>query len=198
MQPLLDVPPLLMTHHRHRQVVETGQAGNDGGIVGVVAVAVQFVEIREQPIYVVQGVGPQGVAGYLRDLPGAEGGEDGAGQILAALLQASDFVLDVQLLVAAHMAQFLDLGLQLRHRLLEIEEIHCLVLLLHHGTGSPKRARKRVFFPILPHFCRTCRSERGSRRGGARPCSIRGAIPGRPKPHCRHPSRPASPQATRR
>jgi hypothetical protein len=73
--------------------------------------------------------------GELRNLPRAEVGENGFGQISALGLQAVDFLVDVDLGVGVHVAQFLDLRLQVGDRLFEIEKIQV------HGLG-PRRTRK--------------------------------------------------------
>ncbi len=78
------------------------------GIVGEHAVAVQFLEIGEQRADVIQRVGPLRVTRHLRDLPGGELGVDLLGQRLAFLLQALDFLGNVDRRIVLHEAQFLD------------------------------------------------------------------------------------------
>ena len=58
----------------------------------------------------------------LRDLPGAQLGEDAAGQRLTLGTQPCDFVGDVDLRVVADETQLLDLRLELGDGLFEIEE----------------------------------------------------------------------------
>src|SRR6266850_5873017 len=68
-QPLLRVASLLMADDRHRTSVEFSQAGNNGFVVGVAAVSVQFNKVREKQIDKVQRVRPLLVPRDLRALP---------------------------------------------------------------------------------------------------------------------------------
>ena len=53
-QLLLRVAALLLADHHHRLAFEEGHARNDGGIVGKGAIAVQFHEVGEQPLDVIE------------------------------------------------------------------------------------------------------------------------------------------------
>jgi hypothetical protein len=91
-------------------------------VVGVVAVAVQFLEIGEHLVHVVQRVGALRVARDLRHLPGRQAGVDVLGELLALLAEAFDLVGDVDRRLVLHVAQLVDLGFQLGDGLLEVEE----------------------------------------------------------------------------
>jgi len=112
-----------MADDHHRPAVEAGEATDDGGVVGIGAVAVQFLEVGADALHIVQRVGPLRMARELGDLPGAELGEDRLGQRAALLLQPADLLADVDLGVVAEVAQLLDLGLELGDGLFEIQEI---------------------------------------------------------------------------
>src|SRR5713101_2334221 len=68
-QPLLRVAPLLMADDRHRTPVEFSQPRNNGFVVGVAAVPVQFNKVREKQIDKVQRVRSLLVPRDLRALP---------------------------------------------------------------------------------------------------------------------------------
>ncbi|KAG1171022.1 hypothetical protein G6F35_017134 [Rhizopus arrhizus] len=84
-----------MADHHAGGAVEAREAADDGLVVGVHAVAVQFMEVGEHFAHVVQRVGALGVAGDKGRLPRRELGVDFLGQGLALLLQTSDLVGDV-------------------------------------------------------------------------------------------------------
>ena len=70
MQLLLRVAAFLLADDHHRLAVEEGHARDDGGIVGEGAVAVNFLEIREQTLDVVEAVRTLWMAGKLHPFPG--------------------------------------------------------------------------------------------------------------------------------
>ncbi|CUJ22821.1 Uncharacterised protein [Achromobacter sp. 2789STDY5608633] len=119
---LLGVAALLVADHHAGRAVEARQAAHDGLVVGVHAVAVQFVEVGEDFAHVVQRVGTLGVAGDQRRLPRRELGVDFLGQRLALLLQTSDLVGDVHRRIGLHIAQLLDLVLKLGERLFKFQK----------------------------------------------------------------------------
>ena len=96
--------------------------GDDPAIVGVLPVAVQLAEIAEEAVDVVERVGTLRMARDHRDLPCRQLAVDFLGELLALLLQTRDLVRDVDGRILVHVAQLVDLGLQLGDRLLEIEE----------------------------------------------------------------------------
>ena len=120
---VLDVPALLVSYQRHRFALEPGNAGHNRGVVGKITVAVQLDKIGKYPAHVVQGIGPEGMPGYLGDLPGVECRKNCLGQVLAAFLQAGDLIVDIKFPAVTDMAQLLDLRLEFGYGLLEIKEI---------------------------------------------------------------------------
>jgi hypothetical protein len=66
----LGVAPLLVANDHHRLAVEARQPADDGMVVGKGAIAVQFLEIGEDVLDVVERVGPLRMARHLGDLPG--------------------------------------------------------------------------------------------------------------------------------
>jgi hypothetical protein len=111
-----------MTYHHYRLIGEAGEATDDGGVVGKVAIAVQFLEVAEDIVDVVQRVRTLGVACHLRNLPRMQLAVDLLGERVALLLQPADLLGDVQRRVVLHVAQLLDLRLQLGDGLLELEK----------------------------------------------------------------------------
>ena len=87
------------------------------------AVAVQLDGIGEDLVHVVERVRPLRMARDLRDLPRRQLGVDVLGELLALLAEPVDLFGDVDGRLGLHVAQLFDLGLELRDRLLEIEEV---------------------------------------------------------------------------
>ena len=119
---LLGVAPLLVADHHAGRAVEARQPADDRSVVREGAVAVQLLEMREEPLHVVERERALRMARDLRHLPGSQLAVDVLGERLAALGEALDLVRDVDRRVVLHEAQFLDAGLELRDRLLELEE----------------------------------------------------------------------------
>ena len=69
-------------------------------------VAVQFAEVGEGSVNVVEGVGALRVARQLCDLPVVEAGEDAFGEGAGFALQALNFVAEINFGLAAELAQF--------------------------------------------------------------------------------------------
>jgi hypothetical protein len=93
----------------------------------------QLLELAEQGLDVVQGIGPLRMARHLGNLPGLELAVDLLGEGGALLAQALDFLGDVECRVVLHFRQLLDLRLQLGDGLLEIEKGD-----FHDGSVSGK------------------------------------------------------------
>ena len=71
---LLGVAAFLFGDDHDGCALEGGHAANDGLIVTEEAIAVEFLEVEEEALYVIGGVGAFGVAGKLDALPGGVGG----------------------------------------------------------------------------------------------------------------------------
>ena len=95
-----------MANDHHRAAVQPRQSADDGMVVAVVAVAVQFAVVGEGFFDVVQGVGALRVPRQLGNLPVVEAGEDAFGQGFGLVLQAGDFVAEIDFGLAAELAQF--------------------------------------------------------------------------------------------
>src|SRR5262249_1526595 len=68
---LLCVAALLFTDDHNGPAFEEGRAGDDGWIVAVEAIAVNFAEVGEDALDVVESVGALRMAGQLNSRPGA-------------------------------------------------------------------------------------------------------------------------------
>jgi hypothetical protein len=75
-------------HHRH--VVEEPEARDDGLVVGEAAIAVNFRELREELLDVVERRRPAGMTGDLDALPGLQMRVDLAANLLGARFEAPD------------------------------------------------------------------------------------------------------------
>ena len=104
----LRVTALLMTENDDGLVFEASEAADERVIVGVHAIAVQLLEIREALVDVVERVGPLRVTGELRDLPGRQVRKDAPRERLALVLEARDLLADVELGVLADELQSID------------------------------------------------------------------------------------------
>jgi hypothetical protein len=122
---------------------EPGEATDDRGIVREPAVAVQLLEPGKEIVDVVERVRPLRVTRDERDLPRGQLAVDVAGQCLALLLQARDFLGDVDRRIVLHEAQLLDLRFQLGDRLLEFEKcrFHDAAMIPEHRCASPSAYR---------------------------------------------------------
>ena len=142
---LVDITPLLVADHHDRAVVEACHPADDGGIIGETAIAMKLVEIAEDVLQVVQGVGTLGMPRELRDLPRAEVLEDRLGELAALLLEALDLVTEADLAVVADQPELLDLGLELGDGLFEVEivGVHWR-LALWCSAGRHKRHDRHV------------------------------------------------------
>src|SRR3546814_16246454 len=79
----------------HAAAVDAAEAADDGGAVGIGAVAGQLLEFVADHAEVVVGVRPRGVARQLRDLPRREVAEDPRGAQAQLVLQRVQFGVDV-------------------------------------------------------------------------------------------------------
>ena len=118
----LGIAALLVADHHAGRTVESRQAADDRLIVAVAAVAVQLVEVGEDPRDVIERVRSLRMTCNLRDLPGGKLAIDFLGQLLAFLVETVDLVRDVDRGVFVHIAKLVDLGLQIGDGLLEIEK----------------------------------------------------------------------------
>ena len=85
-------------------------------------VAVQFDEMGEDLVDVVQRVRALGVPRDLGDLPGRQVAVNVFGQLLALLGQLVDFGRDVYGRLGLHIPQLFNLVFEFGNRLLEVEE----------------------------------------------------------------------------
>src|SRR3546814_11482602 len=79
----------------HAAAVDAAQAADDGGVVGIGAVAGQFLELVADHPDVLVGVRPRGVARQLRDLPRGEVAKDLRGAQATLVLQRVQLGVDV-------------------------------------------------------------------------------------------------------
>ena len=101
---------------------EAAEAADDRVVVAELAVAGQGHEVGDQGADIVEAMGPLGMAGDLRLLPRRELGIEVLERLRRLGLQAGDLLADCGRAVAGlQRAQFLELGLELGHRLFEIE-----------------------------------------------------------------------------
>ena len=134
------VTPLLLTDHHHRHAFKACQAADNGMVIGIVTVAMQFLEIGEQPDDVIHAVGTLRMARKLRDLPRRQAGKNGFGQFAAFCLELVDLFADVDVGIIADIVQLVDLRLQLGDRLLEFEKVE-----IHGGSAGTQIALKVTF-----------------------------------------------------
>jgi orotidine-5'-phosphate decarboxylase len=81
-----------MADHHARLAVEARQAANDGMVVRVTAVTMQFLEVGENQVDVVQGIGPLRMPRDQGALPRRELGVDLFGQALVFGIETGNFL----------------------------------------------------------------------------------------------------------
>ena len=116
---------------------KTRHAGQNGLVVRIRLITVQFMELAEQVRQIVASVGTLRMAGQLCDLPGRQVREDVLNQCPPPTLQALDLGVEIQVALRPHMAEFADLCVQFGNRLFEVEKIRV------HG-GEKLRINRRV------------------------------------------------------
>ena len=108
---LLGVAALLLADEHDAAPADRGKAAGHRVVIADVAVAVQFQELVEAELRVVEHVGPLGVAGDLDALPGGEQGVDFLLQPLEFLFQLRDldreFFGRLDVVLAAQLVEFL-------------------------------------------------------------------------------------------
>ena len=87
---LLDVPSFLMPHHRHGHSLIRGEAPHDGRVVSKLPISMDFHQVSEEHLDVIQCVRALGVTGYLGLLPGGEAGVNLASEVLEFLPETLD------------------------------------------------------------------------------------------------------------
>ena len=104
-------------------VAEAGKAADHGAVIGVLAVAVQFLEIGKGLVDVIQRIGTAGVAGELDALPGGEIVKNLAPGLLDFLFNHLElfFHADAEGMFFRVLPEVIQLGLQFEDGLFKIE-----------------------------------------------------------------------------
>ena len=102
--------------------MEAGEPGDDRGVVAEAAVAVELAEPGEEPLDVVERVGPVRVPRELDLLPGRELGEELAREARGLLLEPAELRLE-RAIGAGELAQLAHAGHQLDDGLLEGQDV---------------------------------------------------------------------------
>ncbi len=128
---------LLVADHHDRAAAEPRQPADDGGVLGVGAVASQGREFFEQPFDAVDGMRPLGVARHLNLVPGGELGVGLAQQAVRLGLQLTDFLGDADVAVGLEVPKFLDLAFELGDGFFEIKILgHWFALVARQKSAS--------------------------------------------------------------
>ena len=117
---------------------ETAETADDRGVIAELAVSGQRYEVGDQRADIVEAMGTLGVAGDLRLLPGRELRVEILESVCRLGLEAGDLLADRRRAVAGlERAQLLQLGLELGHRLFEVEvAAHHIALARPHRLWS--------------------------------------------------------------
>ena len=122
LEPALGGRALLLADDADALAAEAAEAADDRLVVAELAVAGERHEVGDQRADIVEAVRPLGMAGDLGLLPGRELGIEVLERLRGLGLEAGDLLADRGRAVAGlERAQFLDLGLELGHRLFKIE-----------------------------------------------------------------------------
>ena len=114
---------------------EAGEAADDGLIVGVKAIAVEFGKIGKGGGEIIEGVGAAGMAGELDALPWGEVRKDGLAGFLELGLHLGDLGLQADGRV---LFEFIELALQFEDRLFEIQIMFHSVSRLRRTPNATK------------------------------------------------------------
>ena len=172
---LLGVAPLLMADHGHRALLVAGEPGHERGIVAEAPVPVQLRELGEEGGHVVERVGPVGMAGDERLLPGREARVDGAAPLGQLLPQPAGLLLLGR--VAGEGGQLVDALLEGQERRLEIIRHSPDSTMASRSCGRGSASRGRAAPP--PPGAGPRPGARGSRRSAPPPPR---RSPGAPSP----------------
>jgi hypothetical protein len=118
---LLGVAAALVADDHDGLAFETGPPAHDGRIVAEGAVAVGFNEVGEGEPQVVGGEGPFVAAGDLDALEGRQVFVDLGAELGQLLFEGGDLLGDLELLIARHLFELVDLFLELGDRSLELQ-----------------------------------------------------------------------------
>jgi hypothetical protein len=163
---LLGRPALLVTDDRDRLAVEPREARHDRGVVRERAVPVQLEHVVEDPLDVVEHVGPVRMATELDLLPDVEVLVDVAREIDRALLEPGELVVEA-LLANAVEPELADAILELDDGFLEVQVGHAPRWYLHGPERASAEARATRRRSARRRPCRT-RRRRPRSRGGSR------------------------------
>ncbi|OPZ63735.1 MAG: hypothetical protein BWY83_03344 [bacterium ADurb.Bin478] len=131
----LGLARFLMADHHHRLLLQTADAGDDGRVITEETVAVQFNEIGDHRLDVIQRVRPVGVTGQLHPLPARQFRIDLGAQAHDLRFELFNLFCGNSVLRLALVAQFGDAGFKLPDGLFKVQ--HKLV----HITSSKCAAR---------------------------------------------------------
>ena len=112
---------------------EAAEAADDRRVLAMLAIAGERHEIGDQRGDVIEAMRPLRMPRHLRLLPGRQSGIEFLERLRRLALDAADFLAD-RVAVAVQRAQFVDLGLELGHRLFEVE-------IAAHRLGEPAPKR---------------------------------------------------------
>ena len=115
------VVALLLAEHDDAAPAEPADAADDGGVLAEGAVAGQRHVVGDQPVDIALGVRPLGMARHLHPLPRRQLGIGRAQLLLHLVLQAHDFLGDVDIARVRQVPELGNLAFELRDRLLEVE-----------------------------------------------------------------------------
>ncbi len=121
----LCLAPFLRPDDHHLVVIQPRESADHGPIIGKKPVAVQFGEVAERHLQIVQRVGAFGMPGQLHPLPGGQIGKNLAPRFLDLFFDLPGFLLqtDAEGVGFGVFPQLLQLALQFHNRLLEIKVV---------------------------------------------------------------------------
>ena len=113
----------MLTDDHDRTAIDTRRATDNGQVIRIHPVTVQFLEIGAQEGDVIERVRALGMTRQLRHLPRSEVREDALGERTTLGAEAVHLLRDVDFGIIAKEAKLVDLRFQLGDGLLEIQEI---------------------------------------------------------------------------
>ena len=115
-----------MADNHHRLAVKAGQSADNGVVVAIIAVTVQFGKFSKDKTQVIVRKGTIDVARHLGGLPARQVGKNIFAHLFRFLFKFSDLRLQING-IARHFLQLLNLPLQVGNRFFKFE-----IILIRH------------------------------------------------------------------
>ena len=162
-----------------RAAVEKGRTANQGPVVAILAVAVQFLKILTDLTHVIEGVGPPGMARDQHPLPRSEAGIDFALNRGDAFFHYTDLPRQIRVGLERTLSKLVQLAGQIAQGLFKFQDVG----LRPHGAASASITARSFPLRAGPKGYRRSprRTGRDPGRSGGRKQGLQAKRPLRPR-----------------